>query len=233
MEPVRPRWRRWLGRGLRLLAGATAIWLAVVLVLILLYSKLDPPFTTLTAAAYLTGEEVDQSWVPLTRISPHLVRAVIVSEDAGFCQHFGISVRELEQAIERARDGVPRGASTLSMQVIKNLFLWPQRSYIRKAIELPLTVVMELVLSKRRIVEIYLNIAEWGPGVYGVEAAARHHFNKPAARLTEAEAALLAVSLPSPLTREPDRPGPGLQRLAKLIEARARANSKATACLGL
>jgi monofunctional biosynthetic peptidoglycan transglycosylase len=181
----------------------------------------------------LGGTPVTAHWKPLDQIAPQLARAVIVSEDWRFCQHNGIDVREIEAAIERARDGVPRGASTISMQVAKNLFLWPAKSYLRKALELPITLMLELTWTKRRILEVYLNIAEWGPGIFGAEAAARHHFRKPAARLVEREAALLAVSLPNPLERNAGRPGPGTSRLASIVQGRMRNAGDAVACLGL
>jgi len=199
--------------------------------LLLLFRFVDPPFTAFTVAHRLSGERVTQVWVPLERISPHLVRAVIASEDAKFCQHFGIDFGEMEAAIERAKDGIPRGASTISMQVIKNLFLWSGKSYVRKAIEIPLTLAMEQMWPKSRILEVYLNIAEWGPGIYGAEAAAQFHFEKPAARLSEREAALLAVSLPNPAERDAGDPGPGTQRLADRIQARVKALGRSTACV--
>ncbi len=204
---------------------------SALLVTMVIYTRVDPPFSTLTAAAYLSGEEIRQTWTPLQQISPALIRAVVVSEDSRFCAHQGVSVEEIEKAVERAKGGTPRGASTISMQLTKNLFLWPHRSYVRKAIEIPLTFALEQVMTKRRILEIYLNIAEWGPGIYGIEAAARHHFRKSAARLNEAESALLAVTLPNPIARNPARPGPGLKRLATGIEARMRASPRATACI--
>ena len=148
--------------------------------------------------------------MPLDRISPYLQRAVITSEDGRFCQHRGVDWGEIEEAIERARDGIPRGGSTISMQVVKNLFLWPSKSYVRKALEIPLTFAIELAWPKPRILEIYLNIAEWGPGVFGAEAAARYHFGKSAAALTPSQAALLAVSLPNPMERRAGAPGPGI-----------------------
>jgi len=113
-------------RGARILAAAVAVWLVAVVTAMLVYRVVDPPFSVLTAIAAVEREPVEQHWVPLERISPNLVHAVIASEDAGFCQHLGISLREIEDAIERAKEGMPRGASTISMQVTKNLFLWPQ-----------------------------------------------------------------------------------------------------------
>jgi monofunctional glycosyltransferase len=117
---------------------------------------------------------------------------------------------------------VPRGASTISMQVVKNLFLWPSKSYIRKAIEIPLTYLMELIWPKRRIMEVYLNIAEWGPGIFGVGAASKFHFDKAASRLNEREAAQLAVALPNPYSRDAGEPGPQTRRLAGDVQNRMR-----------
>lgn len=226
-----PSWRRIGVHIARGLLAVAVLWLLLVATAIVLYRWVDPPFTTLTGIARLAGKDVRQHWIGLDRIAPGLIRAVIVSEDARFCQHFGVSIDEIEKAIERSRDGIPRGASTISMQVTKNLFLWPQRSYVRKAVEIPLTLLLEVVLPKRRILEIYLNVAEWGPGVFGIEAAARHHFRKSATRLTEAESALLAVTLPNPRARNPARPSAGVQRLASGIEARKRANPRAAHCI--
>jgi monofunctional glycosyltransferase len=180
---------------------------------------------------WLTGTRIEQRWVPLSRISPYLQRAVITSEDGRFCRHHGVDWSEIEEAIERARDGIPRGGSTISMQVVKNLFLWPSKSYVRKALEVPLSFAIELAWSKRRILEIYLNIAEWGPGVFGAEAAARYHFGKSAAALTPSQAALLAVSLPNPIERRAGAPGPGTLRLATTIHARMMASPDNAVCL--
>ena len=157
-------------------------------------------------ARWLAGEQNTQSWVRLEQISPYLVRAVIASEDTQFCNHRGIDFRELEAAIDKAErtgDEMARGASTITMQVAKNVFLWPGRSYVRKGLELMLAPAIELVWPKSRTMEIYLNIAEWGPGIFGAEAAARHHFRKPAARLTHARR---PCSRPRCQTRSSDPP---------------------------
>lgn len=213
-------------------ALAVAGWMVAVVVAIGAYRFLDPPMSSLMLQRRLTGETYAHNWVPLAAISPSLVKAVLVSEDGRFCQHNGIDLEAMQVAIERAGNGTPRGASTISMQVIKNLFLWPSKSYVRKAIEVPLTVLMEFLWPKARVMEVYLNIAEWGPGVFGVEAAARHHFGKSAYRLTEREAAQLAVALPNPIRRDAGDPGPGTRRLASLIQARARMASAAqTGCV--
>jgi monofunctional glycosyltransferase len=154
-----------------------------------------------------------------------------VSEDWTFCTHNGIDLEAIEQAIEKAGDGIPRGASTISMQVAKNMFLWPSKSYVRKAIELPLTLTMELMWPKRRILEVYLNVAEWGPGIFGAEAAAQHHFQKPASSLTAREAAQLAASLPNPFRRDAGDPGPQTARKAGVIMARMRIAGTAASCV--
>jgi monofunctional biosynthetic peptidoglycan transglycosylase len=218
-------------RVLRLAAAAAVGLGCLVLVLIALYRWVNPPASTLMLGQWLTGTRIDQRWVPLDRISPYLQRAVITSEDGRFCRHHGVDWDEIEEALERARDGVPRGGSTISMQVVKNLFLWPSKSYVRKALEIPLTYAIEFAWSKRRILEIYLNIAEWGPGVFGAEAAARYHFGKPAAALTPSQAALLAVALPNPRERRAGAPGPGTLRLATNLHARMMAAAGSTACV--
>jgi monofunctional biosynthetic peptidoglycan transglycosylase len=202
-----------------------------VLVLIVVYRFMDPPASTLMVYEALLGAGARQSWVPLERVSPHLVRAVLVSEDGRFCSHRGIDVAAMRVAIERATDGIPRGASTISMQVTKNLFLWQSKSYLRKLVELPLTLIMELLWPKSRILEVYLNVAEWGPGIFGAEAAAQHHFNKSAAALSEREAAQLAASLPNPLVRDAGDPGPRVRRKASIIQARIRSSGDVASCV--
>jgi monofunctional biosynthetic peptidoglycan transglycosylase len=174
----------------------------------------------------LAGTEVERSWVPLERISPHLMRAVILSEDSGFCRHGGVDWAALEEAIES-----DRGGSTITMQVVKNLFLWPSRSYVRKAIEIGLAYLVEALWSKRRILEIYLNIAEWGDGVFGAEAAAQTHFGKRAARLTAEEAALLAVVLPNPIERTAGAPSLVTDRLASRLLVRMRTSRASLSCI--
>lgn len=218
--PVAPR--RYLRRAARLLSLLLVALAGLMLALIALYRWVDPPISSLMLGQWLAGEAITQRWVPLGRISPNLHLATIMSEDGRFCRHRGVDWDELNEAIENARDGVPRGGSTITMQVVKNLFLWPSKSYLRKAIEIPLSYVVEAAWSKRRILEIYLNIAEWGPGVFGAEAAARFHFRKSAYQLSPREAALLAVSLPNPFERQAGSPGPGTSRLADNLLARMR-----------
>jgi monofunctional glycosyltransferase len=209
------------------------IFIAGVLLqgLIVAYRFVDPPASTLMLGQRLTGAHVRQAWVPINRISPHLIRAVIMSEDGQFCRHHGINWPAIETALERSQDGLAGGGSTISMQVAKNLFLWPSKSYLRKAIELPVTLDLELFWSKRRILEIYLNIAEWGPGLFGAEAAAQAYFRKPAEQLSEREAALLAISLPNPADRRANAPTPLMQRLADTIQRRVAASVTHATCV--
>lgn len=215
------------------LARIAAIVLFFIVAVIFLYRFIDPPFSTLMAAKKLTGQNVKYQWVPLERISPHLVRAVVTSEDARFCRHRGVDWAEVEDALERAEETGkgPRGASTIPMQTIKNLFLWQSRSYVRKAIEIPLAYVASFAWPKPRMVEIYLNIAEWGPGIFGAQAAARHHFRRDAAKLTRAQAAQLAAALPNPHVRNAGRPGPRTRALARRIQARARKGGAPLNCI--
>ena len=230
-----PAWPRVEGHHLRVVLRLAITLLAVVAVLIMallvLYRWVDPPASTLMLGQRLAGTPVSQRWVPLERMSPNLAAAVIASEDGHFCRHHGVDWGELKEAIESSGDGIARGGSTISMQVVKNLFLWPSRSYVRKALEIPLAYAIEALWPKRRILEIYLNIAEWGPGIFGAEAAARYHFRKPALLLTPREASLLAVSLPNPFERQAGRPGPGTLRLADNLLLRMRAAQANTACV--
>jgi monofunctional biosynthetic peptidoglycan transglycosylase len=204
---------------LRAAALTLAILVVAVLTLVVAYRWINPPLSTLMLGQSIAGTPIERTWVPLDRISPQLIRAVVMSEDGRFCSHGGVDWRALKDAI--AHD---RGGSTITMQVVKNLFLWPSRSYVRKAIEIALAYLVEAVWPKRRILEIYLNIAEWGDGVFGVEAASQTHFAKPAARLTAEEAALLVVALPSPLERSPGQPSAVTSRLAGRLLVRLSAS---------
>ena len=231
LEPLVPPPRHWAQRAGQLALRAAAAYAVLLLALLMFFRFVDPPGSALMVLRWAGGAGVQQSWVPIATMSPHLVRAVLVSEDWGFCNHNGIDLQAMQQAIEKAGDGIPRGASTISMQVAKNMFLWPSKSYLRKAIEVPLTVVMEVLWPKRRILEIYLNVAEWGPGIFGAEAAARHHFQKPASSLTAREAAQLAASLPNPFRRDAGDPGPQTARKAGVIQARMRIAGPVANCI--
>lgn len=182
------------------------------------------PVSTLMIGRYLTGEPVTRKWVDLDGMSEALPRSVVAAEDAKFCFHNGIDWDSVRTIIEDAQDGeVARGGSTITQQVAKNLFLWPGRSVIRKALEFPLAMWIDLILSKKRILELYLNVAELGPdGQFGAEAGAEYAFARPASALSAREAALLASILPNPVTRSARNPGPGVRRMAGTYVVRAR-----------
>jgi monofunctional biosynthetic peptidoglycan transglycosylase len=219
------------GAGRRLGVALLAILLLPYL-LVPLYRVVDP-VSTVMLARWASGGRVERSVVPLERIAAVLPRSVIASEDSRFCAHRGIDWTELQAALDDADDLTEaRGASTITQQTVKNLFLWPGRSFIRKGLEFPLALWIDLVLSKRRIMEIYLNIAEWGPnGEFGVEAGARSAFNKPASQLSAGEAALLTAILPNPKRRSAKQPRPELRRIAGRIQARAARSGSIDACL--
>jgi monofunctional biosynthetic peptidoglycan transglycosylase len=206
--------------------------LLVPYVLTPLYLVVNPVSTPMIWR-WVTGARVERTYVPLAAVSPALPIAVVVAEDARFCSHSGVDWKGLREAIEEADElGEARGGSTITQQVAKNLFLWQGRSVVRKALELPLAYWIDLVLSKRRVMEIYLNIAEWGPdGEFGAEAAARHALGKSAGALAPREAALMAAVLPNPVRRSARRPGPSVRRLAGIYEARARGARELAACV--
>jgi len=188
-----------------------------------LYRFVPPPLTYLMVERVFEGRGFDRHWRSLEDISPTLVRAVIASEDAKFCSHHGFDFNAMEKALRHneRRPGKVRGGSTISQQTAKNVFLWPQRSYARKGLEAYFTVLTELMWGKRRIMEVYLNSIEWGPGVYGAEAAARRNFGVSARNLSPMQAARLAAILPSPLKWRAAQPGPYVQRRSGKIKARA------------
>lgn len=221
-----------LARPLRVVLFAVLILLALPYLLTPLYGVVDPT-STVMLWRNITGARVERQFVKLDRISPALALSVIIAEDGRFCSHRGVDFKELSDAIADADDlDAMRGGSTITQQVAKNLFLWGGRSYVRKALEFPLALWIDLVLSKRRVLEIYLNIAEWGPdGEFGVEAGSRRAFGRPARDLSAYQAALLAAMLPNPVTRDAKAPGPGLRRLAGLYTGRAARSPAAAACL--
>jgi len=187
---------------------------------VLIHAVVPPPTTLLMVQQAVAGHGLDYRWRSLDDISPRLVEAVIASEDARFCSHDGFDFKAIEKAMDdNARGRKVRGGSTISQQTAKNVFLWPGRSWIRKGLEAGYTVLIETVWSKRRIMEVYLNVAEWAPGVYGAEAAARHWYGKGAHQLTAREAARLAAILPSPRRYNAGKPGPYVRRRASRVQA--------------
>jgi monofunctional glycosyltransferase len=212
---------------LRLARNLPLIVLALLLVpyLVVPLYRAGHPVSTLMAWRYATGAPVSRQWIDFSAISPALPRAVVSAEDAKFCSHHGIDWGALREVIDDAEEGeVTRGGSTITQQVAKNLFLWQGRSVVRKALEFPLALWIDLVLPKQRILEIYLNIAELGPtGQFGAQAGSVFAFGHPASQLSPREAALLASILPNPVKRSARNPGPGVRRLAGTYMARAQA----------
>lgn len=220
----------------RNLFGRIAVFLGKAVLLLVLvsvgwvvaYRFIPVPFTWPMARDAIQGKHVERQWLPLPAIAPAVPRAVIGAEDARFCQHWGFDFEAMEAAAARNAKAAKRGSakvrggSTISQQTAKNAFLWPGRSYARKALEAWFTVLIELIWGKPRIMEVYLNIAEMGQGIYGVEAAAQHYFNTSAAKLTTAQAARIAAILPQPIKRDAAKPGRFVKRYANRIERRAR-----------
>ncbi|MBN8552087.1 MAG: monofunctional biosynthetic peptidoglycan transglycosylase [Caulobacterales bacterium] len=211
-KPVRPRHRLvWLA----LLAGLVLGPIGAVIV----HAVVPPPITLLMVTRLFEGEGLHVRWRSLGRISPDLVDAVIAAEDARFCEHNGFDFEAIQDAMEsNAEGGRIRGGSTISQQTAKNVFLWPGRSWVRKGLEAGYTALIETFWTKRRIIEVYLNVAEMGPGVYGAEAASRHWFGKSASELTRQEAARLAAILPNPREYRAANPGPYVRRRARAIQ---------------
>ena len=201
------RIRRWALR-------AVLVVVAVFLALVLLYSIVNPPVTHTIWSEWRRLGKVDRDWVPIEEISPIMARSVVAAEDANFCLHWGFDVEAIRDALE---DGGSRGASTITQQVVKNVFLWQGRSWVRKALETSMTPVVEIVWSKQRILEVYLNVAETGSGVFGVEAAARKYYGVSAAKLSPVQAARLAAILPSPRNRSVTDPSVRTRRRAASI----------------
>jgi monofunctional biosynthetic peptidoglycan transglycosylase len=230
VERVPARRRFTMRRALQGALLVAAILVALPLVLVPLYAVVNPPVSTVMLWKRLGGAPIDKRWADIEDINPTLVRAVITSEDQRFCMHNGIDFVELQNALDD-EDGRFRGASTITMQTAKNLFLWTGRGWVRKAVEAPLALYLDLILSKRRIMEIYLNVVEWDTGVYGAAAASEHYFNIPPAKLSSAQAARLAAILPSPETRDAANPGPGTRRIARRIAQRANFSGAYVTCV--
>ncbi|MEM1365750.1 MAG: transglycosylase domain-containing protein [Pseudomonadota bacterium] len=223
------RVRRW---ALRLAAVCLAI-IALPFLLVLVYALpfVSPP-STLMAWQALQGKSIERTWVPLEEMSEALRFSVITSEDAKFCRHWGVDFGELKGQVENAIAGEPtRGASTIPMQAVKNLFLWHGRSYTRKIIEMPLAMWADLIWSKWRMLEIYLNIVELGDGVFGVEQAGLKAFRLSAVNLNWAQSARIATSLPSPLTRNAGNPSRRHAALASRVQSRAQKSGAYVGCV--
>jgi len=216
---ARPRWKKLVKKIWKIFLWVALGFLGSTFFFIILYSFVNPPVTPLMISRALLKNPDDgrvgihKDWVSFREISPNMIKAVVASEDNRFLEHWGIDVEAVQKAVAyNKRHRRKHGASTITQQVAKNVFLWPARSWIRKGFELYFTVMIEVVWSKKRIMVVYLNVIETGNGVYGVEAAARKYFRKPAARLTRGEAALIAAALPNPRKRNPAKPTPYLLR---------------------
>jgi monofunctional glycosyltransferase len=223
-----------LGPWPRRMIKAIIVLCLAPLVLTFIYAIVPPPVSNLMLLRLVQGNGIHKDWVSLDQMSRHLPAAVIASEDARFCTHHGVDWVEVQNVVEDAFDddeGPIRGASTISMQTAKNLFLWDGRFMIRKVLEVPLALFMDALWTKRRMIEVYLNIVEWAPGVYGAEAAAQFHFRKPAKDLTRREAALLAAVLPNPVKRKAGKPSRRVRAIADRIQIRARGIEPYLTCI--
>jgi monofunctional glycosyltransferase len=213
-----------IGRLFRFLVTAVVIFGIIGPVLaVAAYRFVPPPLTYLMVQRAFEGRGFSRDWVPIENVNPRLVRAVIAAEDASFCEHHGFDVEAIQKALEsnKRQPNRIRGGSTISQQTAKNVFLWPQRNWIRKGLEAYFTVLIELGWGKRRIMEVYLNSIEWGPGIYGAEAAAQKYFGVSAEDLSASQAARMAAVLPNPLEWRADRPGPYVRRRSGSITANA------------
>lgn len=212
--------RRSLMRRFTMIAMKAAFAAAAVLfMLILLFAAMNPPTTPYMFSEGRRLGHVDQQWTTLDNVAPVMARSVVAAEDANFCNHWGFDLAAIKKAIAQ---GSNRGASTLSQQTVKNVYLWQGRTWIRKALEAAITPVVEAVWTKRRIIEVYLNVAEFDEGVFGVDAAAHHYFGVTPAQLTDTQAARLAAILPSPKTRSASRPSAFVrQRSAQIRDGAA------------
>jgi len=199
---------------------------------LVLVETFEPPVSTLMLARWLAGKPVQRDYVELSAIAPAVLAAVTSSEDQRFCRHHGVDWDALHVVMSAAdEDGPSRGASTITMQTAKNLFLWPSRSALRKGIEIFFALGLDQIWTKRHILEVYLNIAEWGDGIFGIEAGARHYFGKSAADLDAREAALLATALPNPIRRNPARPSALQRRLSSRLMRRVAESGPWLDCL--
>lgn len=233
LSPTRG-WGVFVWRGARYVVATAALLALTSALSAVAYRFVGPPLTVLQVQRASQGYDVRRDWVRVEEVSPYLINALLAAEDSRFCSHAGFDVKAVREAISQARNGERlRGASTLSQQTAKNVFLWNGGGFVRKGLEAYFTVLIETLWPKKRIVEVYLNVAEWGDGLFGVEAASRARFGKTAADLTPHEAALLAAVLPSPQKWRLDPPGPYVSSRAATLELRAQvvAGDRLAACI--
>ncbi len=218
-QPPAPLSRR--GIWLRRILWTGALVFLAPHVLLLIYRFLPPPITPLMVQRLFEGESLHKDWVPLSDIAVYLPRSAIAGEDNRFCLHHGVDWEELGDVIAQYRAGKhTRGASTITMQTVKNLILWQGRDVFRKGLEIYFALYLDLIWPKTRIMEVYLNIVEWGHGIYGAEAASMHYFGRPAAKLTPVQASLLASVLPNPRDWSAGHPGPYVSERSGIIRGR-------------
>lgn len=221
--PYQPNRRSLLARLIGWTLRAVALFVLISVGWVVAYRFMPVPLTWPMARDAIAGRHVEREWVALDLIARSVPRAAIGAEDARYCAHNGFDFGAMEAAaLRNASSKKLRGGSTISQQTAKNAFLWPGRSYIRKGLEAWFTVLIEAIWGKPRIMEVYLNIAEMGPGIYGVEAAAQHYFKTSASNLTQAQAARIAAILPQPIKRNAAKPGRFVKRYARNIERSAR-----------
>lgn len=234
--PRRRRLKDWLWprgpiwwKALRILFVVIALPYALIFVY---WPSFIHPISTLMLTDLVMFKGYERHWVSIDRIAPVLVKSVMMSEDGQFCNHYGVDTVQLQGVIEDALKGeTTRGASTIPMQTVKNLYLFNGRSFIRKGLELPLAVATDFIWSKSRIMEVYLNIAEWGPGIYGIEAASQRYFKVPASKISAHQASLLAAALPNPYVRVPSHPSRGMRAIAGIIARRAAHSADYVHCI--
>lgn len=211
----------WGARVLRAAMIGAGLFVLGSIAVVLLFRFVDPPGTSLMVWRAIQGETVRREWTDLSRVDPDLVHAIVSAEDTKYCRHMGFDLGAIREAINDARAGGRlRGASTLSQQTAKNVFLWPGRGFVRKGLEAWFTILIETLWSKERIFEVYINVAEWGEGRFGAEIAARELFGVSAGALTSEQAARLAAILPAPNAWSADRPGPYVRRRVAKLRAR-------------
>jgi monofunctional glycosyltransferase len=222
---MKKRFKKLWAKLLWLIKWSAIIFFGSSVFFTILYRFVPIPFTPLYAIRFfeqISDEKRDvvykKDWVPIEEISPHLIQAVVASEDQRFLEHWGFDFESMQKAYKNNQKGKKiKGGSTISQQTAKNVFLWPARSYVRKAFEAYFTVLIEVCWSKERIMEVYLNVIEFGNGIYGCEAASQYYFHKPCSKLTKGEAALLAAVLPSPLKSNPAKPSNHIARRKQAI----------------
>ena len=219
----------WLRRIARVLVCAAAL----VLLSIVVFRFVNPPITPVMLVEKLKGNTLRRDWVPLKEISPQLPIAVIASEDGRFCAHWGVDWGAVREVVNQGGGlmNAVRGASTIPMQTAKNLYLWNGRSWVRKVLEVPLAYVISFVWPKQRMMEVYLNVAQFGPGIFGAEAASQYYFHKSASALTRHEAVMLAVALPNPRFRNPARQSRRALIVAKAVERRMPIMAARSVCV--